>query len=290
MITRASRVFFALGFAAYFAAILYGVITNGINSDGVVDTLTGDGVVNALVGPISFGYKGGVGEHVGYTLFMAAAVSSFFAAGACLAFRDGDAEAIAQLAGTDTAPPVVAPGDLSPWPIVAAGGAAVAVIGLASNPLLFAIGCVVIGIAGVEWIVKDWSERVSSDPQINAVARARLAHPVELPVGGLLVMAVLIGSFAKILLSSTKTEAIIVASIIAALIFAVAVIIGTRPQMRRTAVVTSVVVGFLVVIVLGLIGAIRGDSPVEHHDSGDHASAVATDYRLASALGETEAS
>ncbi|NLA35796.1 MAG: hypothetical protein GX868_08915 [Actinobacteria bacterium] len=290
MFTRGSKVFLGLGFAALVAAVIYGIVTNGNATGGTVETLTGDGVMNALLGPITFGYKGGVGEHIGYSLLMGAAISSFGAAVACLSFRDGDAEAVAQLIGTDTAPPVVAPRDLSPWPIVAAVGAAIMVVGLASNSLLFAVGGVVAAIAAIEWLAKAWSEGVSGDPEVNAIARARLMHPIELPVGGLVVIAVLVGCFAKILLSSTKTEAIIVASVVAAIIFAIAVVIGTRPELRRAAVVSAVIAGFVAVLALGIIGAIRGDAPVEHHGEESHASAIVSDYPYGSALGETEAS
>lgn len=290
MLTRGSKVFLGLGFVALISAIVYGIVTNGNATGGTVETLTGDGVMNALLGPITLGYKGGVGEHIGYTLLMGAAVSFFGAAVATLAFRDGDAEAIAELAGTDSIPPVVAPRDLSPWPIVGAMGAALMVVGLASSSLLFAIGAVVAGIAAIEWLVKNWSEGISDDPEVNAIARARLMHPIELPVGGLLVIGVLVGCFAKILLSSTKTEAIIVASVVAAVIFAIAVVIGTRPELRRAAVVSAVIAGFVAVLALGIIGAIRGDAPVEHHGEGHHASAILSDYPYGSALGETEPS
>lgn len=289
MFTRGSKVFLGLGFAAFLAALLYGVITSGANSGGTVETLTGEGVIDMFVGPLSFGYKGGVGEHIGYVLLMGAAVSSFVAAGACLAFRDADPEAVAQLAGTDEAPEVVAPKDLSPWPIVAAAGAAIMVIGLASSPILFTIGAVVAGIAAAEWVIKNWSEGVSGDPEVNAAVRGRLMHPIELPVGGLLVMGVLVACFAKILLSSTKNESIVVGGVVGTIIFIVAAVIGTRPELRRSAVVTLVIVGFLAVIALGIVGAVRGDAPVEKHGEG-HAVALLSDYPYGSALGETEAS
>lgn len=282
MFTRGSKVFLSLGFAALISAVVYGIVTNG-------GSLTGDGVIDKLLGPITIGYKGGVGEHVGYTLLMGAAISSFGAAFATLAFRDADAEAVAQLAGTDSIPAPAAPQDLSPWPIVAAVGAAIMVVGLASSPLLFAIGGVVAGIAAIEWLIKNWSEGVSGDPEVNAIVRSRLMAPIELPVGGLLVIGVLVGCFAKILLSSTKDESIIVGSVVGAIIFGIAVVIGTRPELRRTAVVSAVIAGFVAVLALGIIGAIRGDAPVEHHGEG-HASALLSDYPYGSALGETEAS
>src|SRR5262245_21719178 len=122
MITRASRLFFGLAAAAFGAAVLYGIVTNGMAHGGVWHAIRSDGAVGARVGPITFGYKGGVGDHLGYTLLMGFAAAAAAMGFTSSAFRDGDAESVAEVSGTDTAAPVVAPADLSPWPIVASVG------------------------------------------------------------------------------------------------------------------------------------------------------------------------
>ena len=53
---------------------------------------------------ISAGYKGGVGEHLGYGILLAASVASLFAGFCTTAFRDADPEPTAALLGTDTLP------------------------------------------------------------------------------------------------------------------------------------------------------------------------------------------
>ena len=97
----------------------YGVITNGIDHGGVWHVLTGDGAMSALLGPITLGYKGGVGDHLGFTMLMGFAVTCAAMGFTTSAFRDGDPEAVAEVSRLDAAPAVTAPADLSPWPIVA---------------------------------------------------------------------------------------------------------------------------------------------------------------------------
>ena len=87
MLTRGAKTFFGLAFAALLGGIVYGVITNGFAHDGVATVLTGDGAVDAVLGPITLGYKGGVGDQLGYSLFMGFAVSAFGMGFAALAFR-----------------------------------------------------------------------------------------------------------------------------------------------------------------------------------------------------------
>lgn len=291
MLTRGSKVFFGLALAAYFGGIVYGVITNGVGHGGVIEVLTGPGAVDAVLGPLTFGYKGGVGDHIGYTLFMSAAVSSFGAAFACLAFRDGDPEALAELANADAVPPVAEPSDLSQWPIVAGFGAALTVLGLAVAPILFAIGCGVLVIAALEWMIKDWSERATGDPEVNRIIRNRMMHPIEIPVAGLTVIAAVVYAVSRILLTSSKTGAVWVAIVLTVVIFGVAVLIGTRPQLKRGAVVGAVLAGAVLMLALGIFGAVRGEREMEHHGEETHASAVVgDDYATASGLGETDAS
>ncbi|MBK6669548.1 MAG: hypothetical protein IPG46_07645 [Actinobacteria bacterium] len=113
MFTRGSRLFFGLATASLLGAMLYGIITNGLQSGGVIETLTGKGAVDAVLGPLTLGYKGGVGDHIGFSLLLAFAVCSLAIGIGSSAFRDGDPEAIAELANLDAVPPVSEPNDLS---------------------------------------------------------------------------------------------------------------------------------------------------------------------------------
>ena len=62
-------------------------------------------------------------------------------------------------------------------------------------------------------------------------------------------------------------------------------------QLKRGAVVGAVLVGAVLVLAMGIFGAVRGEREIEHHGDEDHADAlvVGDDYATASGLGETDA-
>ena len=59
---------------------------------------------------MSLGYKGGVGDHFGYGILVTASAVSFFLGVVVTATRDAEAEALAQVAGTETVPAVLPAG------------------------------------------------------------------------------------------------------------------------------------------------------------------------------------
>lgn len=295
MLTRGAKSFFGLALAGLLGAVLYGVITNGLANGGVVEVLTGAGAVDAVLGPLTVGYKGGVGDQLGYTLFLGFALACGGMGFASLAFRDGDPEALAELAHSDAIPPVAEPNDLSQWPIVAAFSAGMMTLGLAVGPVLFSIGAAALVIAMVEWAIKSWSERATGDPEVNRIIRNRLMYPVELPTAGLLLAAIVVYCFSRILLTADKNGALIIAIVLGLLIFTAAVGIGTRPQIRRGVLVATLILGAVLVLTVGIVGAVRGESEVEHEGGEAHASALVitgdqADYSSSRSLGETDAS
>lgn len=292
MLTRGSKLFFGLALAALFGGIVYGAITNGYAHGGVVEVLTGKGAVDAVLGPLTLGYKGGVGDQFGYTLFMGFAVCAIGMGVASLAFRDGDPEALSELDGSSVVPAISEPNDLSQWPVVTAFSVALMTLGLAVGPVLFSIGAAALAIAAIEWSIKAWSERATGDPEVNRIIRNRMMYPVELPAAGLILAAIVVYCFSRILLTVSKDGAVVVASGIGLVIFAVAVIIGTRPQVRRGALVGALLIGAVAVLTLGIVGAVRGEREMDHHgeSEGARGSALVENYATGSGLGETDAS
>jgi len=95
--TTGSKWFFGVAGAAFVAALVYGGATNP--SEVGMSTLTG---------VLTLGYKGGVGDHIGYAVLIAIAGAAIFVGSAVAAFRDADVEPVAELLGTDTVPEVTA--------------------------------------------------------------------------------------------------------------------------------------------------------------------------------------
>ena len=133
MITRGSKFYLAAAAVGFVSALLYGFVTGAADHGGVIAVFTDGAIVDSVIGPISFGWKGWIGEHVGYTVLMVFSGVMLVLGGFTMAFRDGDAEALAELDGVDVAdvPEPTRPWGVSFWPLLCALGAGVVVVGLA---------------------------------------------------------------------------------------------------------------------------------------------------------------
>ncbi|HEX6165868.1 MAG TPA: hypothetical protein VFZ77_12075 [Acidimicrobiales bacterium] len=250
MITTGSKWFYGLGLVSLVLAAAYGWTTGG----------------NGL-GPVSVGYKGGVGDHFGYGLLLAAGVVSILLGVAATATRDAEAEAVIQVAGTEAVPDL-RPAGTSYWPPVAAFGAALVVIGLVSEPLLFVAGLVVLGIVLVEWAVQTWADHATGDPETNRRIRNRLMNPLEYPAAGALALAVIAVAFSRLFLALSAESAVWVALALAVLVVAGGFLVAARPRVSSNVIAGVLVVAALVVIGLGVAGGVAGTREF-HEQEGD---------------------
>lgn len=275
MITRGSKFFYGAAAFGFVAAFFYGFITNAANAGGVISVVSGGGgIVDSVVGPLTLGWKGGVGEHVGYAVLVGFGVVMAVLGGFHTAFRDGDAEATAQVSHLTTAPPVPVPFGLSAWPFLTAVSAVLTVVGLAMSPLVFGIGVIGLVVAGFEWTVRSWSERATGDPALNRELRNRFMLPLEVPVGAVLVGGVVIFSVSRILLALNKTAAALVIIALATLIFVAAIVISNRPELKRSILVGVGVALAVLVIGGGIAGGVAGKAPLEEEGKKEGAVAV----------------
>ncbi|MFM7069745.1 MAG: hypothetical protein ACKOYM_09840 [Actinomycetes bacterium] len=243
MITRGSKYFYGAAAFGLIAAILYGIVTAAASRGGIVAVVSGaGGIVDVIVGPITLGWKGGVGEHVGYSVLMGFAGLMAILGGFHTAFRDGDAEATAQVSNLTAAPPVSVPFGLSAWPILTAFFATMLVVGLAVSSALFVIGLIGFVVSGFEWTVRAWSERATVDPALNRELRNRFMLPVEVPVGTALGAGLVIFSVSRILLAVPKTAAAVLIIVLSVLVFVLALVLAQRPELKRSLLVTVAVV------------------------------------------------
>jgi hypothetical protein len=246
MITTGTKWFLGLGLVNLVLAWVYGWTTGG----------------NGL-GPVTVGYKGAVGDHVGYGLLLASAVVGIGLAVLQVAVRDADAEAEAEVAGTDVVP-TVTPAATNWWPPVAAFGVALVAIGLVSQPFLFVFGLITLGIVLVEWTVSAWADRATGDPATNREIRNRLMNPIEFPAAGLLAIAVLVVAFSRVFLAVSKENAVWVATAASIVILVLGVLVASRPKLGANAIVGMVLVGAVVVIGIGVAGAVAGEREFHH--------------------------
>src|ERR687897_79004 len=251
MITTGSKWFFGLGAVSLVLAAAYGWTTGG---DGL--------------GPITAGYKGGVGDHFGYTVLLSGAVVSLFLGFVSSAVRDADAEAVARVAGTETVPAAI-PAPASYWPAIAAFGVGLVVVGLVSSAVLVVFGLVALGAVLIEWTVQTWADRATGDPAANREIRNRFMNPLEFPAAGLLAIALVVVAFSRVFLAISSENAVWVATGLAALIFAVGMLVASRPRLGSNVVVGLLLVSAVIVLAVGVGAAVNGER--EFHHVGDEA-------------------
>ena len=246
MITTGSKWFFGLGFVSLVLAAAYGWTTGG----------------NGL-GPLSLGYKGSVGDHLGYGILVSGAVVSLFLGFVATAVRDADAEAVAQVAGTDTVP-AVTPAGTSYWPPVAAFGVALVLIGLVSSTPVFVLGLIVLGIVLVEWTVQAWADRATGDPETNRRIRNRVMNPIEFPAVAALALGVIAIAFSRVFLTFSADVTVWVGVGLTALIVGGAFLVASRPRISSNVVIGLLVVAAVAIVSIGVAGALNG--PREFHE------------------------
>ncbi|MCU1369614.1 MAG: hypothetical protein JWO77_808 [Ilumatobacteraceae bacterium] len=261
MFKTGSKFLYGVAAFGFVAAIVYAIATGGQKVDGI----------DTLLGPITFGYKGGVGDHVGFTILVVLSAVSFFLAVVLSALHDADAEAEAQVVGLETVPDAPTPFNANYWPIVGAFSAAAIVLGLAIGSELFVIGCVGAAIATAEWAISAWSDRITGDPVVNAGIRARMMHPIEIPVAAVLGIGLFVAAISRILLALPKNGSYVVFGLVPAIIFGVGILIVTKPKLSRSVIAGLLLFGGFAVLAGGVAAAIAGERKHEGgHDDAKH--------------------
>jgi len=252
--TPAFRLFFGFTAAAVAAAAIYGVASGSAGETEYFGILN----VEAWVGVLSLGYKGGIGDHVGYMVLMGFAVLSAMVAFFLVAFRDADAESVAELTDNGQIPAPQSKLEANYWPAIAAVGVGAMVFGLAVSPTIFVIGLVVLGAAIFEWMLAAWADRATADPDMNRYLRNRIMRPVEYPVTAALGIAVLVLAMSRVFLAVSKFSAVVVAGVVATVIFVIAVVFVVAPRISRSVIAGTVALACVGILVAGVITAAIG--------------------------------
>ncbi len=252
MFTWGSKYLFGVSLAAFVGAVVYGLVSGG-----------------GIVGVISMGYKGGVGEHAGYTLLLAAGFSALFLGVVGVITRDGDADELASLVGTDHSLAVKPPAGLSTSAPLAGFALACLALGIAVSNLFLYLGLAVLFIVAMEWTVQAWSERATGDDEVNDIIRRRIIGPFEIPMLSMLAVVVMAIGVSRILLAVSKVGSVVVVVAVAAFIFGSAILIA-KARAPRTIVSAIVTFGAVAVLAGGVVGAAVGERDFHHHDDEEH--------------------
>lgn len=241
MITTGTRWFLGLGIVSFVLAAAYGWSTGGFG-----------------LGPLTMGYKGGIGEHMGYGVLMGVAITGLFLGLVMSATRDNSARAEAQVAGVDQLPPVT-PAGSSFWPPLAGLGVALGLIGLVTEPLLFIIGLVIVGAVLIEWTVQAWADNATGDATTNRRIRSRMMNPLEIPVFGALVVGLVMITISRVFLAVGELDSVWIASGIAAAVLFGGAFVASRPKLNANLLVGVVVLAAVAAIVAGVAGGLAGE-------------------------------
>lgn len=249
MFTWGSKFLFALSLAGLVGALVYGLVTGG-----------------DPIGVLSAGYKGGVGDHLGYAMFLFASAAAFVLGSTAVIARDGDAEELAVSIGVDTVPPVTPPADPAYWGLLTAFGVASMIIGAAvSRPFLYlAFG--VLFVVLVQWLIQTWADRASGDPAVNRTIRSRVLGPIEVPLMGSLGIAIVVLGVSRVFLAApSKVWSTAIGTVITIVVFGTAVLLS-KVQVKRTVLTGVVALGAIAVLAGGIIGAAIGERDFHHGD------------------------
>jgi hypothetical protein len=248
MFKTGSKFLFGLAGFGFVAAILWAA--------GTGDHAIG---MDTLIGPLTLGYKGYVGQHAGFSVLVGVSAAALFLGIFLSALRDTDPDALAQVAGLDAVPEAPAPATVNYWPVVAAFSVAAIALGLAIGPIMFVIGLVGLTIATVEWAVRAWSDRATGDPEVNQAIRNRFMYPVEIP--GLAVLGVggLVLAVSRILLAVPKFGAYLVFGLVPVLVLVAGAVIVSKPKISQSVVAGLLLVGGLAILGGGVVAAVAGE-------------------------------
>ncbi|MDH3706761.1 MAG: hypothetical protein OES57_11895 [Acidimicrobiia bacterium] len=249
MLTTGFKTFAGWAIALAIGAVVFGYTTGGDS-----------------VGPVSMGWKGGVGNHVGYAILLGGAAICAVLAGVLVAFRDADADAAASYLHVADVPVGQRPTQPSYWPVIGAFGAAMVLVGLVASEILFVAGVVVVALTAIEWTMTAWADAATGDPETNKALRDRVMGPIEIPVLGFGAIAVFVLAFSRIFISVSAEAAVWVAIGIAAVIFGVAILFALRPNISRNVVVAACLLGGVGVLAAGVVAGAVGERDFEHEE------------------------
>jgi hypothetical protein len=248
MIPTGFKLYVGIAVAALTAAVVGGYTSGG---DGI--------------GPLSAGYKGGVGDHVSYAILLGVAFVAIIVGALLTIFHDADAEAVAEEMGTETAPVGQRPVAASIWPIIAGIGVGFITVGLAISATITGVGFVILTIVAFEWTMTAWADRATGDPATNAALRNQVMSPFEVPLLGLLGAGVVVLAMSRIFLAVSEVGAVVFGAVVASIILGVGVLVATQPKLSKN--VMTGIVGIIAVGILagGVWGAIEGTREIEEH-------------------------
>jgi hypothetical protein len=146
-------------------------------------------------------------------VLLSVALAAFFLGCMAVAYRDASVPAsVGASSAADAEGEYGNENPVSPsgWPLVGGFALALTAIGLVTERFVFLAGIFLLAAVTIEWMVRAWSDRASSDQGYNQSLRDHVLRPIEYPLFALLGGAVVVLGFSRVLLAISKDAAVIV--------------------------------------------------------------------------------
>jgi hypothetical protein len=266
MFTPLFRLFAGWATVALVFAFLFGVASNAdhpFTFGGDFPYVHNTDLVNSVLGPLSLGWKGPVGNHLGYTIWVAVAAITAVLAGILIAFRDADPEAEAQAVQLESVPLTRAPAGASYLPVLGAIGAGLLLIGWVANYVVFLVGIAVIAATAVVWTFRAWAERATGDDEVNLAIYHRFIDPMRIPVLALVLIGLFVFDLSQVLKAVSREASIVI--FLAAFVF-LGVVFTVLAVVKATKPVVISVFLFLAALLIGvgIWASIAGEREFHH--------------------------
>lgn len=155
------------------------------------------------------------------------------------------------------------------WPLVAALGMGLVMIGVVIDAIFTVGGLALLIIAAIEWTMCAWAERLGGTPEENEAERRRLLKPFEIALFGAAGIAVPVALFSRVLLAVERNAASYLTIVISAVILLFAFTLYLWPQMRRAIVASTLFVACVALIAAGITAAAIGEREFHPHSDGE---------------------
>ncbi len=160
-------------------------------------------------------------------------------------------------------------------PALAALGFGVVVLGAALGFIAYAVGVVVLAIAGGLWLSDTWREHRLTTPKASAQVSRSFSLPIVMPLMAVGLIAFVAISFSLVFFSFPENRSWIIASAVALLVFGGAFVLAFMPKQEgRVKFLALVAVVLAAVAGLGVLGLVRGEPEHggEHGTTAEHTS------------------
>lgn len=267
VLTPGFKLFGGIAVLSLAGAFLFALGNNITNSD--------QGLIDSVVGPLTIGWKGGVGSHLGYTVLLGTAVCSGVLAALLQAFRDADSESQAEVTHVEARPLTATPHGSSYAPLAAALAGVGMLIGFAASTPLALASLFVLLMVALVWTTRAWANRLSNDDAANTARYEQLIEPWRIPVVSVIAIAIVVLGVSRLLLAVSKTGSVVVFSLIAIAFFVGTAIVANRPRISRGALALVIIAAVVIVLGSAIAGLVVGQREFPpHHESGESHSSI----------------